>query len=411
MQLNALIDEMAIRNFSFWMARSRTIFGLTRRILMGRSKEVQLLVNRSLRDHGLPDILAVMLIDRLSAPRVIFGLARRRMIAGIDTIQVLVIALMQEYIDRFLLLVGEEPPAMPEQVRPLLSHMFKREKVNPEYRKLVMSDALNVPEISIIVPFYRDARFMDAMIRMQLVFEGRNFEWIFVCDNPSLSTELTQYAKRHSSFSLQRTILLLNKANYGYSLVNAIGAEEASGEYLLFMNSDIWIDNSVPIDIALQGLRYAGFGIVGFRLLYEDGTIQHDGIRFKRTHYFHGLFTPEFPGRGLPPPTPPQKLVRPIEAVTRALMMMRRELFSALGGFSQDYVCDGFEDGDLCLKAGLAGYAIGLVDTDECYHLERQSIRPIGAENIRHAATYINCIMFNDIWGDYLERSLRGHLP
>jgi peptidoglycan/xylan/chitin deacetylase (PgdA/CDA1 family)/SAM-dependent methyltransferase len=92
------VDEMAFRHFSLWMARSRILFGLTRRVLVGRSTEVRSLVNQSLRDHGIRDVLAAAVINRLSAPRVVLGLARRRLLAGKDKVRALVMALMQEHV-------------------------------------------------------------------------------------------------------------------------------------------------------------------------------------------------------------------------------------------------------------------------------------------------------------------------
>lgn len=398
-------NEIAFQRFSRWMAQSRILFGLARRVLAGRSAEVRSLVRQSLRDHGIPDPFTAAIIERLSAPRVVLGLARRRIVAGAETVRALVITLIQDHVSGFAWSAGEPVLATPAEVRRLLPRLLDKERVNLEWHKQVICAGFGIPEISIIVPFYRDGRFIDAMTTMQLIFERKNIEWIFVCDDPSLSMQMKQYLNLRRSFLQQRTILIVNKANYGYSSANAIGVKESSGELLLFMNSDVWIDNCVGIDIAAQALRQARFGIVGFRLLYEDGTIQHDGIQFKRSPYLHNLFILDHPGKGLPPMTPSGKLVRPVEAVTGALMMMRRELFSALGGFSQIYLRGDFEDGDLCLKAACAGHAIGLVATNGCYHLERQSIRLMGAERIRSTVTYINCIKFNDIWEDYLSRT------
>ena len=56
------------------------------------------LINESLRAHGIPDVLAAATIDRLSAPRVVLGLTRRRVLTGMDTVQALVVAMMQEHL-------------------------------------------------------------------------------------------------------------------------------------------------------------------------------------------------------------------------------------------------------------------------------------------------------------------------
>jgi GT2 family glycosyltransferase len=128
------------------------------------------------------------------------------------------------------------------------------------------------------------------------------------------------------------------------------------------------------------------------------------GIQIKRSPYFRNLFAPHHLGHGLPLRCRPQKAIERVEAVTSALMIMRRELFTALGGFRQDYVRGDFEDADLCLRAAREGNAIGLVVADECYHLECQPIGRKEAES-NNGVRYIDCAKFNDIWGDYLNRS------
>jgi Glycosyl transferase family 2 len=394
-------DDMALERFSFWMARRRTLFGLTRRALAGRTTEVRSLISQSLRDHGVPHALAIAVMDRLSAPRVVLGLLIRRMLAGVESVHGSVMHLMQEHIG-CLKPPGDWPPSRKELARQLFSRSVRKSKVKPEWKKEVMYAGVDAPEISIIVAFDCDVRFIDAVTTMQLVFTGKNIEWIFVCDDPSLSAQIREYLSRRRSFFLQRTILILNSINYGRSLSRAIGAEAACGEFLLFMNSDIWIDDCAAIDVALQALRRNGFGIVGFRLLYEDGTIQHDSLRTKRSPHFQDLFIPDHLGNGLPPQLYRGKLVDKVEAVTSALMMMRRDLFTALGGFSQNYMHSDFEDVDLCLRAVQEGHTVGLVVTDECRHLERQSIRLKGGESAGDRMICIDCLKFNGIWGDYL---------
>lgn len=398
-------DDIAIQRFASWMARGRTLFGLSRRILAGRRIEVRSLVDRSLRAHGIPHVLTAAVIDRLSAPQVILGFACRRMIAGMDRMQGLIVRLVQDQVG-CLRLSGGEPPSAPDRARSPSSHFATKSRIREKWNREIMCAGTSVPEISIIVPFYNDGRFIDAVTTMQVIFEGIPVEWIIVCNEPSVSADLRQYLNRRRTVLSQRTILILNKVSCGCALASAIGAEAASGEFLLFMRSNIWIDGWAGMNVALQALRSAEFGIIGFRLLYEDGTIQHDGFQIKRNPYFHNLFIPASIGKGLPPRCAQQKAVERVEAVSSALMIMRRKLFTTLGGFRPDYVEGDFEDVDLCLRAAREGHDIGLVVTDECYHLECLSVRPKEAKSVRYDVNYINCVKFNDDWGDYLDRSL-----
>ncbi len=54
---------------------------------------------------------------------------------------------------------------------------------------------------------------------------------------------------------------------------------------------------------------------------------------------------------------------------------MRRALYEAVGGFTEDYVIGDYEDSDLCLKVRAKGLAVRYVPEAELYHLERRSMR------------------------------------
>jgi predicted O-methyltransferase YrrM len=101
------VDDLPIRQFSSsWMARKRILFGLARRIMAGRKAEVRSLIEQSLRAHGMSGVAMAAVIDWLSAPRVILGLGRRHLFAGIDAVQGLVVFEMQRRIDESGLLRG-----------------------------------------------------------------------------------------------------------------------------------------------------------------------------------------------------------------------------------------------------------------------------------------------------------------
>jgi hypothetical protein len=75
----------AIRRFAFCIARRRVLFGLFRRLLIGRTQEVRRIVERMLRDHGIPHNLTHS-ATWLARPRAVFGLVRRR--ALVDTLSI-----------------------------------------------------------------------------------------------------------------------------------------------------------------------------------------------------------------------------------------------------------------------------------------------------------------------------------
>jgi predicted O-methyltransferase YrrM len=85
----------AIRRFSYWMARKRTLFGLSRRVLLGRTTQVRSIIEETMDAHDVPRSVVDATIDLLSRPRVVLGLARRRSLAGLDAVQGLVLLILQ----------------------------------------------------------------------------------------------------------------------------------------------------------------------------------------------------------------------------------------------------------------------------------------------------------------------------
>ena len=78
--------RVAIDRFASWMARKRILLGLSRRLLVGRTKEVQQLIEHNLRVSGVPDSLIPAAIW-LARVRVVLGLARRCALTDIVSVQ------------------------------------------------------------------------------------------------------------------------------------------------------------------------------------------------------------------------------------------------------------------------------------------------------------------------------------
>ncbi len=291
----------------------------------------------------------------------------------------------------------------PAKAKRLYRPFLAQRKPELAWQTHVIKDVAATPDLSIIVPFYREDMFIRHLTTMQMWFAD-TVEWIFVCDDPSLRAFLETYLRKRAPLLRSRTRLVINADNYGYGRANNIGAEVADGEYLLFMNSDIWIDDVGPLEKAVCALDEGRFGAIGFRLLYEDGTLQHDGLSFERHSDVHDLFIVDHPGKGLPPMPGDDGVVVEVPAATGALLMMNRQLFLNLGGFDDRYIRGDFEDADLCLRVAELGLPTGLVREPGIYHLERQSIRLMGETSFRETVMYVNCVTFNERWGAALAR-------
>jgi GT2 family glycosyltransferase len=154
--------------------------------------------------------------------------------------------------------------------------------------------------------------------------------------------------------------------NGGFARACNSGAAAARGDLLVFLNNDTepqpgWLD-------AL--LAYAdsnpGADVVGAKLLYPNGSVQHAGVVFGQDGYPHHLYA------GLPADHPAVNRSRPLQAVTAACMLVRRTAFEGAGGFDDGYE-NSLEDVDLCLRLGERGGSVHYCHSAELLHLESAS--------------------------------------
>jgi hypothetical protein len=86
--------DRAVRRFASAFAGGRMMMGLARRVMLGRFENVRQVVEALLLEHGVPPdrVPAMMWI---AEPRVILGLARRRVVAGRLSIEGMVVLLLE----------------------------------------------------------------------------------------------------------------------------------------------------------------------------------------------------------------------------------------------------------------------------------------------------------------------------
>src|SRR5699024_11097024 len=109
-------------------------------------------------------------------------------------------------------------------------------------------------------------------------------------------------------------------------------------------------------------------GVVGCRLLYADGTLQHGGIlcNVQPLHIFHG-FAGDDPGTfGL------LDIDREVTAVTGACLLTPREVFDELGGLPEHFAV-AFNDLEYCLRVRSTGRRVIWTPHATLYHFESQT--------------------------------------
>jgi GT2 family glycosyltransferase/glycosyltransferase involved in cell wall biosynthesis/Tfp pilus assembly protein PilF len=217
------------------------------------------------------------------------------------------------------------------------------------------------PRVGIVIPVYNGAALTEACLYGIAGNTGDDPDYeVVVVDNGS--DDWTMYLLHAMEGDLR---VLNNDRNLGFARACNQGADASAAEYVLFLNND-----TVPNEGWLEAMVAAAdadpaVGIVGARLLYPDGTIQHAGL-----HMVNGIPDHEFRGAAADDPRVTQ--TRDLDMVTGACLLIRRELFIELGGFDAQFV-NGVEDVDLCLRARERGWRVVYCADAVVEHHEAQS--------------------------------------
>ena len=190
----------------------------------------------------------------------------------------------------------------------------------------------------------------------------KNLE-IIVVDGGELSTS---QIKVLSKYNCKRVIH--NNVNFNFSNSCNIGAADAAGEYIIFLNDDIEILTHDWVERLLNHFYKNHVGVVGAKLLYPNGKIQHAGVVFNRgcpDHVADGL--DDYPGYFFSAYS-----ARNFSAVTGACLMIRKSLFDKIGGFNE-ILASNFNDIDLCLRVRGEGYFVVLEPSCRLTHMTSMS--------------------------------------
>lgn len=210
------------------------------------------------------------------------------------------------------------------------------------------------PLVSIIVPT-KDQLPMLLRCVTSLLEKTRylNYELLIV-DNNSETPEALAWLDGVARMDASKVRVLRYPHPFNYSAINNMAAREAKGEYLVLLNNDTAIVQEDWLENLLNHGQRPEVGIVGAKLFYPDGRIQHAGVVL-------GLRGPsEHPFCGLPGDDAGymQRLQvdQNYSAVTAACLLIRKSVYDEVGGLDEQAFKVSYNDVDLCLKVREAGY-------------------------------------------------------
>lgn len=205
----------------------------------------------------------------------------------------------------------------------------------------------------------------------------RNFEIVIVADEPtpqSVVDELESLASNQLKF-------VRWSAPFNFSEKMNLGAAVAQGQLLLMLNDDIEVASADWLGEMVVLLQRTEFAATGALLFFEDLSLQHAG------HLYRGGAGHVGFGKPLTPRDPNTylHLDREVSGVTGACMLLPKDTFAEVGGFSVRFPGN-YNDVDLCLKIRAAGGRIACCGGARLYHFESKSrdatVRPEDLERI-----------------------------
>jgi glycosyltransferase involved in cell wall biosynthesis len=145
-------------------------------------------------------------------------------------------------------------------------------------------------EISVIVPVFNVEKYVSRCIDSILAQTFRDFECILVDDNSSDNSLLLceEYAGKDS-----RIRIIRNKENRGLPQVRKAGFTIASGGYILFVDSDDWIENNM-LEKMYNRAMSSGYDIIwcNYYLDKETSEIQKEYVKSSsKTQFIKEVFT------------------------------------------------------------------------------------------------------------------------
>ena len=140
-----------------------------------------------------------------------------------------------------------------------------------------------------------------------------------------------------------------------------------TADFVLLLNDDVSVLSPGWLQEMLAHLADPGVAVVGAKLLYPNGTVQHAGVIMGSgglcNHANRNLArdAPGYAWRAV--------LAQEFSAVTGACLLVRRAVFDAVGGLDEGYP-SAFNDVDLCLRVRELGHRVVLAATAVLVHHE-----------------------------------------
>lgn len=312
-----------------------------------------------------------------------------------------------EWQDYDALINRKQAASKPVRVKPVKGLIEVQPSQISEYVNQLSFFSPQKPALSVIIPAYEKPELtVECLLSLKkALHEAAMLETseVLLADDASRAEAYRDIA------NIEGLIVSRLGENSGFIENCNQAAKRAKGKVLLFLNNDVQPNAACLQKLYAELDKRSDVACVGPKLIYPSGHLQEAGTMLNADG------TARMIGLGDEPDQPKYNFTREVDYVSGACLMVKRDLFENVGGFSSDFKPMYFEDADLGLKLQAAGYKCLYVGGAVSVHRLSATTDTIEGPG-KQAIIADNRSKFIDKWDTRLEhlnriRALAFYLP
>ena len=228
-------------------------------------------------------------------------------------------------------------------------------------------------DLSVVIVNYRSWQALEQCLDSFTKFTPKLNHEIIVVDNDSQDGKLDAFSQNYSHVTF-----INNSFNNGFANGCNLGASNASGEFLLFLNPDTVLTSSTAIDSMFEfAKKNSNIGITSCRRINPEGKPERE-IAFSNPWLIIGWIRAIYKltnNKKIEKKFPNNEYIWHPDWVTGSVILIHSNLFNKVGKWNQESFWMYYEDVDLCRKIKSQNKHIALLRNVELQHAHGGSSR------------------------------------